>query len=105
VLGVPLITVPDNIVFQKEGPRLFATTLLLRLILGHHVLGHHLSAKTTKFCYFLTYNNMGSQMLPVKLKDYQGYAGIRESRQSLIKNQDSFAKMLTNSGSLKIQFY
>jgi hypothetical protein len=52
--------------FQKEGPRPSATTLLLRLILGHHVLGHHHSAKTAKFCCFFTYNNMGSKTLSTK---------------------------------------
>jgi hypothetical protein len=36
------------------------------VVLGHHVLGHHLSAKIAKLCCFLTYNNMGSKTLSMK---------------------------------------
>jgi hypothetical protein len=53
------------------------------------LLGHHLGAETAELGYFITYNNMDSktlstectsQVLPVKGKDSQGYAGFWESR-------------------------
>jgi hypothetical protein len=47
--------------FKREANIPPATTSLLRF-----VLGHHLSAKTTKFCCFITYNNMGSKILSTK---------------------------------------
>jgi hypothetical protein len=40
--------------------------LLLKFVLGHHILGHHLSAKTAEVCCFITYNNMGSKTLSTK---------------------------------------
>jgi hypothetical protein len=53
------------------------------------LLGHHLRIETAELRRFITYNNMGSktlstectlQVLPVKGKDSQGYAGFWESR-------------------------
>jgi hypothetical protein len=52
--------------FKREANIPPTTTSLLRFVLWHHVLGHHLSAKTAKFCYFLTYNNKGSKTLSTK---------------------------------------
>jgi hypothetical protein len=78
------------------------------------VLGHHLSAKTEKVCYFLTYNNMGSKTLSMKCTSASlTRQNKRLSRICWLKgvkvrlNQISrlcFAKMLTNSGSLKFSF-
>jgi hypothetical protein len=115
----------------------------LRFVLGHHILGHHLSAKTAEVCCFITYNNMGSKTLSTKrtfasltrqnkrLSRICWLKGVKvrlnqESRLcsstwpilsilefflplKIHKNQGLInlgsAKMLTNSGSLKIQFY
>jgi hypothetical protein len=79
------------------------------------IFGHHLRAKTAKVCCFLTYNNMGSKTLSTKCT----FASLTCQNKRLPRicwlkgvkvrlNQGSrlcFAKMLTNSGSLKIQFY
>jgi hypothetical protein len=100
---------------KREANNPPATTSLLRFILGHHILGHHLSAKTTKFCCFLTYNNMGSKSLSTKCT----FTSLTRQNKKLSRicwlkgvkvrlTQESrlcFAKMLSNSGSLKIQFY
>jgi hypothetical protein len=46
------------------------------------------------------------QVLPNKEKDSQGYAGLRGGQGKAIQESKTlFAEMLTNSGSLKIQFY
>src|SRR5688572_218043 len=52
--------------FKREANIAPITTSLLRFVLWYHVLGHHISAKTTKFCCFFTYNNMGSKTLSTK---------------------------------------
>ena len=56
-----------SILFFKEEANIPpATTSLLRFVLWHQVIGHHLSAKIAKVCCFLTYNNMGSKTLSTK---------------------------------------
>jgi hypothetical protein len=67
--------------FKREANIPPATTSLLRFVLGHHILGHHLSAKTTKFCYFLTYNNMGLKTLSTKYT----FASLTRQKKSLSK--------------------
>jgi hypothetical protein len=72
-----------SIMFLKGGQHPPEASLLI------FFLWHHLRAKATKVCCFLTYNNMGSKTLSMKCtfasltrqnKDSQGYAGLRESR-------------------------
>jgi hypothetical protein len=97
------------IVFQMGGQHP-PTTSLLRFFFGHH-----LRAKTAKVCCFLTYNNMGSKTLSTEFT----FASLARQKKRLSRicwlkgvkvrlNQESrlyLQKMLTNSGSLKIQFY
>jgi hypothetical protein len=73
----------NNKVFLKGGQLPPEASLLI------FFLWHHLRAKATKVCCFLTYNNMGLETLSMKCtfasltrenKDSQGYAGLRESR-------------------------
>jgi hypothetical protein len=99
-----------SILFFKEGPHPSTTTLLLRLVLGHHILGHHLSAKTAEVYCFITYNNMGSKTLSTKCT----FASLTRQNKRLSRicwlkgvkvrlNQES--RLCLHSGSLKIQFY
>jgi hypothetical protein len=77
-------TLPLKSIIFLKGGQLPPEASLLRLFFWHHF-----RAKATKVCCFLTYNNMGSKTLStkstftsltVKIKDSQGYAGLRESR-------------------------
>jgi hypothetical protein len=49
-----------SIMFLKRGQLPLETSLL------RFFFWHHLRAKATKVCYFLTYNNMGSKTLSTK---------------------------------------
>jgi hypothetical protein len=103
-------TLPFNSkVFLKRGQHPPEASLL------RFFLWHHLRAKATKVCCFLTYNNMGSKTLSTKctfasltrqnrrLSRICWLEGVKVRLNQRIKTL--FAKMLTNSGSLKIQFY
>jgi hypothetical protein len=95
-----------SIMFLKPGQHPPEASLL------RFFLWHHLRAKATKVCCFITYNNMGSKTLSTK------YTFTRITRQNKrlsricwlegIKvrlNQESrlcLQKKLTNGGSLKI---
>jgi hypothetical protein len=78
-------------------------------------LWHHLRAKATKVCCFLTYNNMGSKTLSTKgtfasltcqnkrLSRICWFEGVKVRLNQGLRL--CLPKILTNSGSLKIQFY
>jgi hypothetical protein len=79
------------------------------------LLWHHLRAEIAKLGCFITNNNMGLKSLSMECT----FASLTQQRKKLLKDmlacgiqgkadQESktlFAEMLTNSGSLKIQFY
>jgi hypothetical protein len=82
--------------FSKGGQPPPATTTLLRF-----VLGHHLRAKISKVCYFLTYNNMGSKTLSTECtfasltrqkKRLSRIYWLKEVKVRLFNNQDSVCK-------------
>jgi hypothetical protein len=98
-----------SIVFKMGGQHPPATSLMGLFF------GYHLWVETSKLCCFLTYNNMGSKTLSTectftsltqqKKKTLKDMLAWGRQGKAIQKSRTLFAEMITNSGSLKIQFY